>query len=261
MLLLLLLINLLGCGKDNSPTMIEKEPEIEITKITSTETDIAIVVSTIENEQLVVLSEKDSEGNITKITGGSYTSPDSLTFTCWFDDNGLPAIAVYEGWTFSFSNYSNDLVDVSVTTPNDNIFIVEIEIDPEQLLQLQQLWPGKLSIDASEIAKAIRAVSAGVSLGCCIGSTAATLTGVGATIGVPGIIVCCVSGTLGTIAVITENDVAGDGALAVSALECAASPVIGCAGIALEAIAKEIEEAGEIRDGEGAVEIIGEVVE
>ena len=117
--LLLSIIGLLSCGS-KSPSKNINNSSLEIIYISPQETDAAIVISNIENEKIVILAEKDSNGEVIKITGGTYFSSES-SFTFWFGDNGLPSMAISEDFVFTFSNYTNNTVDVSVKAPDGTI--------------------------------------------------------------------------------------------------------------------------------------------
>jgi len=70
-----------------------REPDLVLANVTSTETDIALVLKKYrDDEKLVVLADKTSNGHIATVTGGAYVAPSGGTCTFWFGDDGLPSM-------------------------------------------------------------------------------------------------------------------------------------------------------------------------
>lgn len=198
----------------------------------------AVVQSQTSEEDIVVLAEKNASGEITKVTGGSFITADGQSRTFWFGDEGLPTVEVIGDWTFEYSNYTDNTVDVTIKGPGGATYQVnDVEFDAEIVNTLRQFAAGGLigqsgqlssanfSGSNSDFADGLRAASYALSLTCCLSSLGASATGVGAITLVVGGVACCTSTLLETVNYITGEDIAGTGGKAVSIVSCGISVV------------------------------------
>ena len=241
--------------------------------VTSTETDIALVLKNRDDEKLVVLADKTGGGQMATVTGGVYVTPSGGTYTFWFGDDGLPEYVIIDTWFFRFYNYTNNTVDIIGIDQDGNWnHWLEVDVDAGALDSLRDLVAdgpvsfsteglvqplsagGMLTPDALDWAKALRVASLGVSVGgCAIGVTAA-ITGVLTPVGAVIAGATCGSAIVGVGRLITTGDLSGDGggSMAVSAFTCALGAPIGqpdgCITLGLDLLADGIDEDTDVRD-------------
>lgn len=258
-----------GCDRKEFGVVKPSETDFILIDVRSTDTDVAMVLANQEGEQLIVLADKTSDGQIATVTGGAYATPSGETFTFWFGNDGLPEYAVTENWMFRLYNYTSNTVDIIGIDPSGNWHHwLDVDIEASTLGSLRGVVArgsvrfssivlgqipsaGKVLNSSSQMgcsqqAQLVNAVSLALSIAACGISIATLTTGISAFLA--GL--TCGSAIMGVARVITEGDFCGDsgGSMAIAAVTCAAQDPLGCIGLGLDLLAFNIDENTEVRD-------------
>jgi len=119
-----------GCDNEEFGVVKPSEADFILMNVTGADTEVAMILANQEGEQLVVLADKTSNGQIATVTGGAYATPDGETFTFWFGNDGLPEYVVTENWMFRLYNYTNNTVDIIGIDPGGNWHHwLEVDVD------------------------------------------------------------------------------------------------------------------------------------
>jgi len=171
------------CSQTPTP---EPEPEGEVLFVTDTnpENDLILVAGIEGGEKIVTLGEKDGSGNPISITGALYLTGQGEGLAIEVDNNGLPARVVdSDGNKFTFENYTDSTVDISIYDFEENLIEgpITIEIDPNDISRMQQLYQSfyfKSRWDAHNTADIFEYTSVAIGFVGCAGSIfAAVFTG------------------------------------------------------------------------------------
>jgi hypothetical protein len=97
------------------------------------------VLESDSGEQLAILANKTTGGEIDEVTGGACFAPGGGALTFWFGDNGLPLYAVAGDYLFHFYNYTTGTVDIIVTdSVGTSTAINGVSIPSGQVAECQQ---------------------------------------------------------------------------------------------------------------------------
>lgn len=151
------------------PAFIKKKPEIVIGEVTGGDSPIiAMATDKDGKEAIAVIGEKDLNGNITKLTGFLYLSPDGNSLEIELGADGLPvSLSDSAGTKASFSNYTDSSVEITFFDNDNNLLggpaIVEIDQDKlSDYLQLHSSF-GSLNSSAAKLSNTARAASSTIS--------------------------------------------------------------------------------------------------
>lgn len=125
-IVLAVLIGLLpGCKKDASPTgPAGNDPGSgfvipnEFLAMYTGNNELAALAVHNNGEVLSAITETDDSGNIVKIVGATLTLPNGDNMTVFAGEDGRPRQAVIRGTIFTYSNYTDSTVDVTIDYPD-----------------------------------------------------------------------------------------------------------------------------------------------
>jgi hypothetical protein len=134
-----------GGGYTPPPAPPAPEPEKEVIFITdiNPENDLILVAGIEGGEKIVTLGEKDASGNPISITGALYLTGQGEGLAIEVGVDGLPTkIVDSDGNKFTFENYTDSTVDISIYDFEENLIEgpITIEIDPDDIIRMQQLY-------------------------------------------------------------------------------------------------------------------------
>jgi len=145
-----------GCGGSGVVPTVPSTPESEdflsddfvLIQVKYPESNILFIAGKENENTMVILGEKNNQGDPTKITESVYVSEqgDELYFKKGV--NGLPIYIVdCEGYTITFENYTSSTVDIALYDSNENLIEgpATIEIDPTDFLTIEDLLATKQS--------------------------------------------------------------------------------------------------------------------
>lgn len=105
--------------------------------------DFAALAYHENGEQMIAMTETDSNGNVIAVTGSVWVSPDGQSVTIFNGPDGLPEKIVLGGFTIYLTNYTTDSVDAAVFDSTGEMEIIKgIEVDPDELSELISLQGG-----------------------------------------------------------------------------------------------------------------------
>lgn len=208
LVLSIIILILSGCGGGN-PVIppFEPEPEKEVFFVTDTnpKNDLILVVGIEDGEKMVTLGEKDVSGNPISITGALYLTGQGEGLAIEVGVDGLPTrIVDSDGNKFTFENYTDSKVDISIYDFEENLIEgpVTIEIDPNDISQMQQLYQpfySKSRWDAHNTADLFNYTSVALKFTGCAASIFAAVASGGLAIPVAALV--CTSAAYSTYAV------------------------------------------------------------
>lgn len=145
-----------GCGGSGVVPTVPSTPESEdflsddfvLIQVKYPESNILLIAGKENENTMVILGEKNNQGDPTKITESVYISEqgDELYFKKGV--NGLPIYVVdCEGSTITFENYTSSTVDIALYDSNENLIAgpATIDIDPTDFLTIEDLLATKQS--------------------------------------------------------------------------------------------------------------------
>ena len=184
-------------------------------------------------EKLFAVTQSDSSGNITGVTGAVWVGPNGEELVVYRGENGLPEKAVGAGNVFLFDNYTDASVDVAVITPDREIEITRsVPVDPLILLQLHsQLLPGSgqpstQQIDAENLVVVLRVTALLVSLaGCASGD----------------VVFGCFSALVNGLNLISPNDTLSSISSGLALFGCSIGNPASCVSLLIEGAVFDIE--------------------
>jgi hypothetical protein len=150
------------------PAFIKKKPEIVIGFTGGDSPILAMATEKDGKEAIAVIGEKDSNGNITKLTGFLYLSPDGNFLEIELGADGLPvSLSDSAGTKASFSNYTDSSVEITFFDNDNNLLggPAIVEIDQFKLSEYLQLYSSfaSLSSSAATLSNQVRATSSTIS--------------------------------------------------------------------------------------------------
>ena len=247
MLIICLLISMVGCG--GVPTTPPISSELVLVRVTDPESNLIFVAGKENEDVMVILGEKDTEGNPTSITGAVYVLEQGVSFAIEAGIDGLPIYLIdSEGNKVFFENYTNSTVDVSIYDSSESLIqdTTTINVDPADLLELKQLYDSfysKQRWSTENTLFALKWGSVGLSVVGCISAGGLTIFSGGAL--TPVAAFACGKALLSTIAAFTPNDIDNAFSMVIGAGSCLLSGfTVGCDSTALSIIAWAIEEGG-----------------
>ena len=247
MFIICLLISMVGCG--GVPTTPPISSELVLVRVTDPESNLIFVAGKENEDVMVILGEKDTEGNPTSITGAVYVLEQGVSFAIEAGIDGLPIFLIdSEGNKVFFENYTNSMVDVSIYDYSESLIqdTTTINVDPADLLELKQLYDSfysKQRWSTENTLFALKWGSVGLSVVGCISAGGLTIFSGGAL--TPVAAFACGKALLSTIAAFTPNDIDNAFSMATGAGSCLVSGfTVGCDSTALSIIAWAIEEGG-----------------
>lgn len=118
-------------------------------------------------EKLVAMTQTNSSGVITGVTGAVWVTPTGAGFTVYLGTDGLPQRAVGEDFVFLFSNYTSTTVDIAAIHPNGQVQIARaVPIDATKIEELRTfrtsqfpLSDAGLALTGSDLAKILKITS------------------------------------------------------------------------------------------------------
>ena len=145
-----------GCSGSGGVPTVPPTPESEdflsddfaLIQVKYPESNILFIAGKENKNTMLILGEKNNQGDPTKITKSVYVSEqgDELYFKKGVD--GLPIYAVdCEGYIITFENYTSSTVDIALYDSNENLIEgpATIEIDPTDFLTIEDLLATKQS--------------------------------------------------------------------------------------------------------------------
>jgi hypothetical protein len=185
------------------------------------------------------MTETDSSGNVTKVTGAIWISPSGESFVVYSGDDGLPTRAVIGDYIIIFENYklgTVNTVDVALIYPNGSYTITrDIVIDVSHFSSSQSLKTSGITTS-----KAVSAQRQGLSLRDTIqwASMVLAVSGcVAAVIMSAGTASLLCAGAILSIAInlLPEDNVALEGtAVGLGAIGCGIGDTGSCIGLVLQ---------------------------
>jgi len=145
------------------PAFTKKKPKIVIGEVTGGDSPIiAMATDKDGKEAIAVIGEKDLNGNITKLTGFLYLSPDGNSLEIELGADGLPvSLSDSAGTKASFSNYTGSSVEITFFDNDNNLLggPATVEIDQDKLSEYLQLHSsfGSLSNSDATLSNQVRA--------------------------------------------------------------------------------------------------------
>lgn len=144
-IILCFIITVVGCGGGGVPTVPstpEPSDDFVLIQVKDPESNIIFISGGENEETIVILGEKNNQGDPTKITGTIYVSELGYEFYIETGINGFPTYIIdSEGNKITFENYTNSTVDVAFYDSNENLIEGPntIDVDPEDLLAIKDL--------------------------------------------------------------------------------------------------------------------------
>ena len=132
-----------GCGGSGGPTVPptpEPSADFVLIQVKDPESNIIIISGGENEETIVILGEKNNQGDPTKITGTIYVSESGYEFYIETGIDGLPSYIIdYKGNKITFENYTNSTVDVAFYDSNENLIVGPntIDVDPKNFLEIK----------------------------------------------------------------------------------------------------------------------------
>jgi len=120
----------------------ESSDDFILIQVKDPESNIIFIAGGENEETIVILGEKNNQGDPTKITGTIYVSELGYEFYIEAGIDGLPTYIIdYKGNKITFENYTNSTVDVAFYDSNENLIVGpnKIDIDPGDLLAIKDL--------------------------------------------------------------------------------------------------------------------------
>lgn len=194
----------------------ESDP-IKIALVHDADNPVACIIANDEGSSLQIVADKNADGSISKIIGSLYVVDDGTSITVMFGNDGLPSTVLVGEWIFKFSNYSNTTVDLSMISPDGELYHHEsLQVDTEKLALLkQEISEGDFATSlgiitgASKTAHwffndpvegAIKGLALGTSLAGCLAASGATVLSAGAA--VPVAVLACGSTFLSAVSLV-----------------------------------------------------------
>ena len=132
-----------GCGGSGVPTVPstpESSDDFVLIQVKDPESNIIIVSGGENEETIVILGEKNNQGDPTKITGTIYVSELGYEFYIEIGIDGLPSYIIdYKGNEITFENYTNSTVDIAFYDSNESLIVGPntIDVDSEYFLAIK----------------------------------------------------------------------------------------------------------------------------
>lgn len=241
---------------------------------TETNDNLYKVLAVHENgEQLVAMTETDSSGNITAVTGAVWFSPDGDSFVVQNGKDGLPEKIITGNFMIILSNYTSNTVDVAVVSSTGEIELVKnTPVNPDELLELRSLHSQATNADGSvklaslaspilsnskSLSRTLRLASFTISVaGCVVAGIFSTALTFGAALAV--LAIPCGSAIVSGVQLLTEkeDDVAlSSTSKALGAIACATGGADDCVALILDTTADVVSVAEEeVADREATIE-------
>ena len=207
-------------------------------------------------EELAVFGDKNTSGEMVRVTGATYVGDDGTTITVLLGENGLPEyVTTSDGWIIELRNYTDDTVDLFVTSPEGETEIYPgVELDSEAAALLEEYAQSGL-VGPTSKGMALERNDNGfwtTSNLLRIGSLAVSWVGCGASIGAaiatsgaaaPLAAVSCTGTVLSTHSYFTGDSNTGAGGRTVSVVSCLGGEGGACLGLGLGVLADVAEDA------------------
>ena len=120
----------------------ESSDDFVLIQVKDPESNIVIISGGENEETIVILGEKNNQGDPTKVTGTIYVSELGYEFYIEAGIDGLPTYIIdYKGNKITFENYTNSTVDVAFYDSNENLIVGPntIDVNPGDLLAIKDL--------------------------------------------------------------------------------------------------------------------------
>jgi hypothetical protein len=229
LLLVLLMITFIsfGCGGgggDASDSADVLQPTKIIYSEISGDSDLIAMVTNDEGDIVGVVSNNDRQS----VTGGFYVLPDESQERKYmmleFGEDDLPAsISFPDGSIYTFSNYTENSVDILLTNPDGSEIGPEtVNVSASDLTRLRDLITAGVISSSELTADVWNAVGLSLSIGGCA-ITSATALGSGDT-AVSIASASCVSNIINTIDSATESNILNNTGETLNIASCASTP-------------------------------------
>lgn len=218
LLVLCMLITTVGCFGNPVVPDGSYDEDVFIIKVTDPESNIVVITGEEEGDVIGVFGEKDDSGNLTEVTGAIYISEQGDIIEIVSGKDGLIELLIdSEGNKVVYENYTSSTVDISIYDSSGDLIQgpTTIEIDPEEVLNLTQLYNSinsKNRIEGGNTLEALKWGLIGLKVVSCVGSI---LFGA-----VPAVLLLCGSAVISIASEFTENDVDNAFATGMSTGEC-----------------------------------------